>query len=116
MVSNAEIAHTYSRMQLETAAHPRIIWMMHAKCAQFLRHAAVSPPPERRMLLTRAQNLLAELEGCLKVSDQVSKGLFYLYDYCYCLLDTDKPEDHTLALNHIVQLSDAFRTLLKKNF
>jgi flagellar biosynthetic protein FliS len=116
MTAPTDVALQYSRMQLETATHPRLIWMLHAKCAQLLRQAALAGAAvERRMLVTRVQNLLAELEACLKITDEVSKGLFYLYDYCYCLLDTDNLENHALALRHLVRLSDTFWALLKKN-
>ena len=92
--------------------------MIHAKCVHCIRQAQGMPPSEevhRKNLLTHAQNLLAELEGSLKVTDEVSKGLFYLYDYCYCLLDTEVPEDHALALKILSTLRDTFAALLKKH-
>jgi flagellin-specific chaperone FliS len=115
MNANAEIARHYSRMRLETASHPQIIWQIHARCAQLIKQAQPLQGGERRTLLIHAQNLLAELEGSLKVTDELSKGLFYLYDYCYCLLDTSRGEDHALALRVMTTLRDTFGTLLRKN-
>jgi flagellin-specific chaperone FliS len=114
MTTATEIARHYSRMRLETAPHQQIIWLMHARAAQFVKQAATVEAGLRRFLLTRAQNLLAELETSLKVDDEISKGLFYLYDYCYCLIDTDNPENHKLAHRVLSTLRDTFGALLKK--
>jgi flagellin-specific chaperone FliS len=114
MSSNAEIAQRYCRMQLETASHPQIIWQIHAKCAQLVKQAQSHEGGQRRMMLILAQNLLAELEGSLKVTDELSKGLFYLYDYCYCLLDTPRNEDHDRALHLLSGIRDTLGTLLRK--
>lgn len=114
MATQSEIAGHYARMRLETASHERIIWQIHAKCGQLMAQAASADPAHQRMLLTRAQNLLAELEGSLKITDEISKSLFYLYDYCYCLLDSDDPKSHDLARKIISRLRDAFAVLLKK--
>ena len=108
-----EAARRYTVMQLETASHPKIIWMIHAKCVHLIQQAALTDAMFRKNLLIRAQNLLAELEGSLKITDEVSKGLFYLYDYCYCLLDTDDPQDHSLALKVLSSLRDTLGTFLK---
>ena len=115
MNTNAEIARHYSRMRLETASHPQIIWQIHSKCAQLIKLANGVEGGHRRTLLIHAQNLLAELEGSLKVTDELSKGLFYLYDYCYCLLDTSSDENHALALRIISTLRDTLGTLLRKS-
>lgn len=115
MNTNAEIVQRYSRTQLETASHPQIIWKIHAKCAQLIKQAQSLEGGQRRMLLIHAQNLLAELEGSLKVTDELSKGLFYLYDYCYCLLDTSRNEYHDLALRVVSGVRDTLGMLLRKN-
>ncbi|MBN1129978.1 MAG: flagellar protein FliS [Chitinispirillaceae bacterium] len=115
MNTNAEIARHYSRMRLETASHPQIIWQIHSKCAQLIKQAGGMDGGQRRTLLIHAQNLLAELEGSLKVTDEISKGLFYLYDYCYCLLDTSRSEDHELAFRILSTIRDALGALLRKN-
>jgi flagellin-specific chaperone FliS len=101
-------------MQLRTATHPRIVWMMHSRAALWIRQSALFEMPHRRNLLARAQNLLAELESSLKVTDDLSRGLFYLYDYCYLLLETNDPRDHLLALRVMSILGDAFGILLKR--
>jgi flagellin-specific chaperone FliS len=116
MNTNAEVARHYSRMRLETASHQQIIWQIHAKCAQLIKQAGEQEGcGQRRTLLIHAQNLLAELEGSLKVTDELSKGLFYLYDYCYCLLDTSNTEDHNLAFRVMSTLRDTLGTLLRKS-
>ncbi len=114
MTTTSDIARQYSRMQLETAPHAQIIWLMHVKAAQLVKQAITAEIGLRRFLLTRAQNLLAELESSLKVDDEISKGIFYLYDYCYCLLDTEIPDNHRLAYQVLSRLRDTFSALLKK--
>jgi flagellin-specific chaperone FliS len=96
-----------------TASHPQIIRLVHANCVTLIKQAATADPVHRRNLLIHVQNLLAELEGSLKVTDELSKGLFYLYDYCYCLLETDDPADHNLVLAVLSVLRDTFSFLLK---
>ncbi|MBN2037797.1 MAG: flagellar protein FliS [Chitinispirillaceae bacterium] len=115
MNARSEVARHYSRMRLETASHPQIIWQIHVKCAQLIKQALTSQGGHRRTLLIQAQNLLAELESSLKVTDELSKGIFYLYDYCYCLLETSRSEDHELALHVMATLRDTMGTLLRKN-
>jgi len=88
MSLNSKAALEYARTQLRTATHPRIIWMMHSKAALWIRQSEMFEMPFRRNFLSRAQNVLAELESSLQVTDELSKGLFYLYDYCYILLET----------------------------
>lgn len=114
MTFSTDIAQHYSRMQIETAGHPQLIWLLHAKCVNLIKQSASTDILHRRNLLLRAQNVLAELESALKVTDELSKSLFYLYDYCYCLLDTEKEADHTLALSIISVLRDTFSILLNK--
>jgi flagellin-specific chaperone FliS len=114
MASSFDIARRYSQIQLLTAPHPQIIRTMHVNCVTLIKRAGTADPVHRRNLLNHAQNILAELEGSLKVTDELSKGLFYLYDYCYCLLDTENPADHNLVLSVISLLRDTFSTLLQK--
>lgn len=96
-----------------TATHPQIIRIIHSNCVTLIKQAAEADPVHGRNLIVHVQNLLAELEGTLKVDDELSKGLFYLYDYCYCLLETDVPADHTLVLSILSLLRDTFGLLLK---
>lgn len=115
MVSRYDIARQYSHTRLMTATHPQIIRLIHANCVTLIKQAAAADPIHRRNLIVHVQNLLAELEGSLKVNDELSKGLFYLYDYCYCLLETDDPADHALVLSILSLLRDTFGFLLKKH-
>jgi flagellin-specific chaperone FliS len=103
-------------MQLGTAGHGRIIWMMHAKCVFFIKQSQVPgiDLATRKTMLIRAQNLLAELESALKITDDVSRSLFVLYDYCYSLLDADTPKTQEIAINLLTTLRDALAGLLKK--
>ncbi len=114
MTRRADIAGRYALMQLRTATHPRIVWMMHSRATLWIRQSALFDMPHCRNLLARAQNLLAELESSLRVSDDLSQGLFYLYDYCYLLLETNEPKDHLLAVRVLSILGDAFGLLLKR--
>jgi flagellin-specific chaperone FliS len=114
MISTLDITRQYSQTRLMTATHPQIIRLMHANCVTLIKQSAAADTVHRRNILIHAQNLLAELEGSLKVTDELSKGLFYLYDYCYCLLETDNPADHNLVIAVITLLSDTFGFLLKK--
>lgn len=98
-----------------TATHPQIIRLIHENCVTLIKQAAVADPVHGRNLIIHAQNLLAELEGSLKVTDELSKSLFYLYDYCYCLLETDDTANHSLALSVLSLLRDTFGFLLKKH-
>jgi len=114
MVSRLEITRQYSATRLITAAHPQIIRLMHANCVLLVKQSFSTDPVHRRNLLVHAQNLLAELEASLKITDEVSKGLFYLYDYCYCLLESNDPANHNLVVTVLSLLRDTFTILLKK--
>lgn len=114
MTRRADIAGRYALMQLRTATHPRIVWMMHSRAVLWIRQSSLFGMPHRRNLLSRAQNLLAELERSLNVTDDLSKGLFCLYDYCYLLLETNNPADHALAQRVMSILSTAFSMSLKE--
>jgi flagellin-specific chaperone FliS len=115
MASNYDIARQYSKTRLMTATHPQIISLIHANCVTLIKQSAMADPVHRRNLIIHAQNLLAELEGSLNVTDELSRGLFYLYDYCYCLLETEVHADHNLALSVLSLLRDTFGFLLKKH-
>ncbi len=114
MTRRADIAGRYALMQLRTATHPRIVWMMHSRASLWIRQSAFFEMPHRRNLLCRAQNLLAELECSLRVTNDLSRALFYLYDYCYLLLETNDQKDHLLAVRVLSILTDAFGILLKR--
>lgn len=113
MISQLEVTRHYSATRLITASHPQIIRLMHANCVLLVKQSFSADPVHRRNLLVHAQNLLAELEASLKVTDEVSKSLFYLYDYCYCLLESSDPANHNLVITILSLLRDTFTILLK---
>jgi flagellin-specific chaperone FliS len=98
-------------MQVATSA-PRILSMLHSRCVtlikQTLRNKAVG-----KKSLVDAQNILAQLESSLIIDDDLSKSLFYLYDYCYCRLESGNPDDLRRVLNVLEPLDEAFRVLAK---
>ena len=77
---------TYTRMQVETASHARLVCLLHNQCVLHLRQAELTES-SRRDQLNRAQNILVLLQQSLKNTDATSRTLFHLYDYCYCLLE-----------------------------
>lgn len=108
-------AKYYARMQVETSAKPRLICMLHERCTQLIRLAMESDNKTAKTNLIKAQNILAQLERALKRTDDVSNGLFYLYDYCYCMLENVEPEPLSTALELMISLRDTFEKLLKRD-
>jgi flagellar protein FliS len=108
-------AKYYARMQVETSAKPRLICMLHERGVQLIRSAMENDSKTAKANLIKAQNILAQLERSLKRTDDVSNGLFYLYDYCYCMLEKDEPEPLSTALELMITLRDTFEKLLKKD-
>lgn len=111
MLTPSEISLKYSRMQVATSA-PRIISMLHSRCATLIKQSIKKQMTDRK-LLDNAQNILAQLESSLIVDDDLSKSLFYLYDYCYQQLESGTPEDLRRALNVFIPIDEAFRILTK---
>lgn len=104
----------YTRIQVQTATHARVICMLHEKCEQLIRLAISSEVQDRRLQLDHAQNIIAQLERSLVNSDQVSKSLYLLYDYCYCSLESGVSSDCVKALGVIASLRDIFNFLNKR--
>lgn len=100
-------------MQLATAPKSRIICMLHARCVSLISAAIDRDGAQRRKSLNHAQNILVELEHALKIDDEISQGLFYLYDYCYCLLENDDRSALISAVAIMTTLRDTFENLLK---
>ena len=115
MNSPSETARKYASMQIQTASNSRVICMLHAKCISLIQKASEIQNDQsgRRLLLDRAQNILAELERVLVVDDDLSQGLFYLYDYCYCLLENSEKDSYRQAISILSLLRDTFNTLLR---
>ena len=98
-------AQTYHRMQIETASIPSLVCMLHEQCALHLRQAMGSDSPLRRSLLDNVQNMLVLLQRSLKPIDAIAKGLYHLYDYCYCLCEHESKTE----LEHAVKIIDTLR-------
>ena len=103
----------YSRIQVQTATHARVICMLHEKCEQLIRQAISGDDPGNRLQLDRAQNIIVQLERSLTDVDQVSRSLYLLYDYCYCSLESGDSSDCRKALQVIAALRDTFNLLNK---
>lgn len=102
-------------MQIHTASNPANICMLHTRCTYFLKQALIINQPHYRLFLDKAQNIIAELEHALIVEDNLSRSLFYIYDYCYILLENNDPEKIRNALFLITLLRDTFTELTKEN-
>ncbi len=107
-----EVANHYTKMQIDTASRQKQLTMLHEKCTWFILKAISEIGPERRSNLNRAQNILAQLQAALRVGDDVSEGLFYIYDYAYVLLERDDEKDCNKALSVMSVLRDTFKELL----
>lgn len=101
------------RTQLETASHQRLICMLHEQCAFLLRQAIGADASLRRPLLDRVQNITVLLQRALKNTDATARGLYYLYDYCYCICEQTGATGLTHALAVIEGLRQTFDRLQK---
>ncbi len=113
MVSPTQMSKIYSNMQICTSSNPANICMLHTKCTYFLKQALQKQnPQQKRLLLDKVQNIIAELEHSLIVEDSLSQSLFYLYDYCYSLLENTNTEAIGNTLSLLLVLRDTFYELL----
>jgi flagellin-specific chaperone FliS len=112
-ISHPDVAEYYAKVQIQTASTRRAVCMLHEKCVQFIA-AALDSPPERAGLAAKAQNILSQLQMSLRVDDNVSEGLFLLYDYCYVLLERGSDEDLNNAGKVLAVLRDTFKYLGKR--
>ncbi|HLV31897.1 MAG TPA: flagellar protein FliS [Chitinispirillaceae bacterium] len=106
---------TYEQMQIRSSSSSRLICILHEKCVNYISRSLCSGPPLQRNFIDRALNILATLEQALKVEDDISDGLFCLYDYCYSVLDENNNIEKQNAVRMILtQLRDTFNSLYKK--
>lgn len=112
MTVEADKAKYYARIQIETSAKPRIICMLHDHCVKLMRQVSDANDYSEKAAI-QAQNILAQLERSLKQEDNVSEGLFHLYDYCYCLLEKPDVQSAKKALAIMVTLRDTFEHLAR---
>lgn len=111
--TTSEAASQYAKLQIQTATKPKKICMLHARCVEFVAMAHERVNGERRDALNRAQNILAQLEASLGSDDPVSKSLFYLYDYCYVLLENGDETDIGNAFSVLAELRNTFDELFR---
>jgi flagellar biosynthetic protein FliS len=114
MKSKEKHIQDYSRIQVQTASHARVICMLHEKCEQLIRLAISSDDQTSRLQLDHAQNIIVQLERSLYDEDQVSRSLYLLYDYCYCSLESGNSVDSRKALQVISSLRETFTILNKR--
>jgi flagellar biosynthetic protein FliS len=114
MTSKKKQIQYYSKIQVQTATHARLICMLHEKCEQLIRQTIDRGDSDSRSRLDHAQNIIVELERALDDSDQVGKSLYLLYDYCYCSLETGTSYDSRKALQVISSLRETFNRLNKR--
>jgi len=107
------IARHYSTMQIETASKSKAVYMLHQRCLMLLLKAQ-SGATENARYRTKVQNILAQLQRSLVISDSVSRGLYYLYDYCYVCLQRNESADIGNVQAIMGVLHDAFRVLLRR--
>jgi flagellar biosynthetic protein FliS len=112
-LSNPDVAEYYAAVQIQTASKPRAICMLHEKCVQFIS-AALDSHPERRVFIIKAQNILAQLERSLIRDDTISRSLFYLYDYCYVILQRGTDDDLNNAGEILAILRNTFSLLSRR--
>ena len=108
------VAKIYEQTRIRTSSNPRIIYLLHNKCVQLVQLARSADNNQKRELLVRAQNILAELEHALVIDDELSQGLFYIYDYCYSQLETEDSSGIELTIPLMSLLRDTFSQLLQE--
>lgn len=108
------IARIYQRMQIETAPRGKLIVMLHEKSITLSKEAVSQAGIERRTTLDTAQNILVLLQRSLRIEDEVSQSLFYIYDYVYALLEKGGNEECRKAIQVMTVISDAFREVLTR--
>lgn len=113
-LTEPEVAEHYTRMQIETAPRPKQITMMHEKCVMDIARAMEESGVERRKRLDNAQNILAQFQSALRIEDEASEGLFYIYDYSYMLLERGEADDCRKAIEVMSIIRDTFRQQLLK--
>jgi flagellin-specific chaperone FliS len=113
MTSARGIAKLYDRAKITTANHAAGISLLHHRCVQLIQLSLDAPSPKRKYL-NAAQNILAQFERSLDTKNDLARSFFLLYDYCYCLLESNRPQSHRNALAKLVKIRDAFDTVLHR--
>lgn len=111
-LTESEIAEHYTKMRIVTASRPKQITMMHEKCVIQIAKAMTVSGVERRERLDNAQNILAQFQSALRIEDDASEGLFYIYDYSYILLERGEMDDCRKAIEVMSIIRNTFQQLL----
>ncbi|MBD3316322.1 MAG: hypothetical protein GF344_11090 [Chitinivibrionales bacterium] len=111
--SPQEVAEYYNRLKVETAPLSKKIVMLHDRCVEQILIARDQTGDARRSLLDKAQNILSQLQSALRLNDDIAHGLFYLYDYCYAMLESGDAAQLSNSLAILIVLRDTFRSLAK---
>jgi len=109
----AHAAEVYFKTHIETASHRKAIYLLHERCVFCLmKNLFVSQKKSDAFL--GVQTILSHLQWSLSLNDTISKGLFYLYDYCLLCLRRGNEKDIASALEILTILRDTFKKLLKR--
>lgn len=107
-------ANQYTKVSLETASKQKRILLLHERVSELITAARYSED-SRDVLLGKAKNIVARLRSSLRVTDETSKGLAYLYDYCYVLFERGANADLERASAVFPQLRELFEALLRES-
>ena len=113
MTTGPDVAKLYNRTKIATATHAKGIALLHHRCVQLIQLSLDGPSPKRKYL-NAAQNILAQFERSLDRKNDLARSFFLIYDYCYCQLESNRPQSHRNALAKLVKIRDAFDTLLHR--
>lgn len=111
--AQSDVAGYYAKVQIETASKKKAVYMLHERSIFFCVKARETPG-EKKFYCAKAQNILSQLQASLKISDSISQGIFYLYDYCYILLGRGNDIDISNAIEILNILNSAFYRLLRR--
>lgn len=103
----------YRTFALQTTPHSRAIYLLHEKCI-YLINQSLHYSEKREQLLTRAQNILAQLQSALVEEDPLSDGLHCLYDYAYVRLEAGGDTSLEQAREVLLPLKEAFGLLIRQ--
>jgi flagellar biosynthetic protein FliS len=108
-----DVADYYFREQIETASKKKAIYLLHEQCLFFILKTQSINKQKNHIFLTKAQNIITQLQLSLQIYDSISLSLFYLYNYCYFCLERGNNQDIRNAYEIFGILRDVFRKLLK---
>lgn len=113
MELQASVAEHYKTFSLQTTPKNRAVYLLHEKCI-YLLNQAERYLEKRRLLLTKVQNILVQLQTALIGEDVVTDGLHCIYDYAYVRLESGTDDDIVDARQVLLPIKEAFGFLLRK--